>query len=89
MKRNNIDRYAERQNSIGRLILVLCLLSFYLCPIYAQNVSALNRSVTVERDFQPVIQAAGKVSTKPAVVETTIEPAPVEYSGGRSVCSTK
>ena len=80
MKRNNIDRYAERHNSIGRLILVLCLLSFYLCPIYAQNDSALNRSVTVERDFQPVIQAAGKVSTKPAVVETTIEPAPVEYS---------
>ena len=40
----------------------------------------LNRSVTVERDFQPVIQAAGKVSTKPAVVETSIEPAPIEYS---------
>lgn len=40
----------------------------------------LNRSVTVERDFQPTIQAAGKVSTKPAVVETKIDPAPVEYS---------
>ena len=47
---------------------------------FAQSDSALNRSVTVERDFQPVIQAAGKVSTKPAVIETTIEPAPVEYS---------
>lgn len=47
---------------------------------FAQQDSALNRSVTVERDFQPVIQAAGKVSTKPAVVETTIEPTPVEYS---------
>ncbi|MBR7154313.1 MAG: hypothetical protein IKD12_03280 [Paludibacteraceae bacterium] len=47
---------------------------------FAQQDSALNRSVTVERDFQPVIQAAGKVSTKPAVVETTIEPAPIEYS---------
>ena len=46
----------------------------------AQNDSTLNRSVTVERDFQPVIQDAGKVATKPAVVETTIEPAPVEYS---------
>ena len=39
---------------------------------FAQQDSALNRSVTVERDFQPVIQAAGKVSTKPAIVETTI-----------------
>ena len=46
----------------------------------AQSDSALNRSVTVERDFQPVIQAAGKVATKPAVVETTIEPTPIEYS---------
>ena len=47
---------------------------------FAQSDSALNRSVTVERDFQPVIQAAGKVSTHPAVMETTIDPAPVEYS---------
>ena len=48
--------------------------------VFAQQDSALNRSVTVERDFQPVIQAAGKVSTKPAVVETEIEPTKVEYS---------
>jgi len=47
---------------------------------FAQQDTALNRSVTVERDFQPVIQSAGKVSTKPAVVETSIEPAAVEYS---------
>jgi hypothetical protein len=47
---------------------------------FAQSDSALNRSVTVERDFQPILQAAGKIATKPAVVETTIEPAPVEYS---------
>lgn len=50
-----------------------------LCA-FAQNDSALNRSVTVERDFQPIIQSAGKVATKPAVVETDIEPAKVEYS---------
>ena len=40
----------------------------------------LNRSVTVERDFQPTIQAAGKISTKPAILETKMEAAPVEYS---------
>ncbi len=32
-----LDRFAQRQNTIGRLILVLCLLSFYLCPSYAQT----------------------------------------------------
>ena len=60
------------------VITIFCILCFL--SAYAQSDSALNRSVTVERDFQPVIQAAGKVSTKPAVVETAIEPAPVEYS---------
>ena len=68
-----------------RLYSVLCTLYSVLCILYspcvlAQNDSVLNRSVTVERDFQPVIQAAGKVTTKPEVVETTIEPTPVEYS---------
>ena len=32
------------------------------------------------RDFQPVIQAAGKIATKPAVVETNIESSQVHYS---------
>ena len=58
------------------------ILYIVLCPfvLLAQSDSALNRSVTVERDFQPIIQAAGKLATKPAVVETKIEPAKVEYS---------
>ncbi|MBO7458013.1 MAG: hypothetical protein J6T80_01995 [Paludibacteraceae bacterium] len=57
---------------------ILCIL--FSVSAFAQNDSALNRSVTVERDFQPVIQAAGKVATKPEVMETTIEPAPIEFS---------
>ena len=64
----------------NRLLCLLGVLGFLVTPALAQSDSALNRSVTVERDFQPVIQAAGKVATKPAVVETTIEPAPIEYS---------
>ena len=67
---------------------VITSLRYYVIPIalflslgaLAQNDSVLNRSVTVERDFQPVIQAAGKIATKPSVVETKIDPAPVEYS---------
>ena len=68
--------------TISRYILVFSLCSFsaaVLTPAMAQK-DTLNRSVTVERDFQPTIQAAGKVSTKPAIVETQIEPTPVEYS---------
>lgn len=68
------------KTNIYRTIFVLTLYSLFLTPLCAQNDSVLNRSVTVERDFQPVIQAAGKVATKPSVVETTIEPAPIEYS---------
>ena len=72
----------KSNNTILRITLIYGLLSIILCPLQAQNEndSALNRSVTVERDFQPVIQAAGKIATKPAVVETKMEPAPIEYS---------
>ena len=62
----------------GWIVLSIFTFQFSICQ--AQSDSALNRSVTVERDFQPVIQAAGKVSTHPAVMETSIEPAPIEYS---------
>ena len=77
MKKMNkiIDRYAQRQ-----MILVFCLLSFVLNPLLAQSDTAMNRSVTVERDFQPVIKAAGKVSAQPAVIETKVEPIEVTYS---------
>lgn len=40
----------------------------------------LNRNVTVERDFQPVISSAGIVSVKPVVVQQEFEPAEVTYS---------
>ncbi|MBQ7996724.1 MAG: hypothetical protein IJ249_03560 [Paludibacteraceae bacterium] len=90
MKNNRLDHFAQRiktallkdkrRITISKHIFVLTLYSLFLTPVNAQQDSALNRSVTVERDFQPVIQSAGKISTKPAVVETVIEPAPVEYS---------
>ena len=60
-------------------LIVITIFCLFSTASFAQD-DELNRSVTVERDFQPVIQAAGKVSTHPAVVETTIEPAPIEYS---------
>lgn len=71
--KSNITLNGYRLSVIGAALLMSATL-------FAQSDPELNRSVTVERDFQPVIQSAGKVATKPAVVETTIEPAPVEYS---------
>ena len=64
---------------LSRYMLIFILAAAAWNPVAAQS-DELNRSVTVERDFQPTIQSAGKVATKPAVVETDIEPAPVEYS---------
>lgn len=72
-----------KHTTIRQYIFVFCLLSLseaVFVPLWAQNDSVLNRSVTVERDFQPVIQAAGKVATRPAVTEMKIEPARIEYS---------
>lgn len=63
-----------------RIAVIGCWLSAIVLTAYAQNDSTFNRSVTVERDFQPIIQAAGKISVKPSIEQTTIEPAPVEYS---------
>ena len=40
----------------------------------------LNRNVTVERDFQPIISSAGIVSVKPVIVQQEFEPAEVTYS---------
>ena len=42
--------------------------------------TVLNRNVTVEREFQPVIQSAGKIDQKPTTLETNIEPTSVQYS---------
>ena len=65
------------KNNIIRYIIGLCSV---FCTLYSYAQNELDRSVTVERDFQPVIQSAGKINTQPAVVETTIEPVSVEYS---------
>ena len=67
----------------GYRLKVIAFVLFVLSPfaiMMAQSDSVLNRSVTVERDFQPVIQAAGKISTQPVIKETKIDPTPVEYS---------
>ncbi len=70
-----------KSNTINNIRIALSGLALLMSgTLFAQQDSVLHRSVTVERDFQPVIQAAGKIATKPAVVETKIEPSQVHYS---------
>lgn len=70
-----------KSNTINNIRIALSGLALLLSgTLFAQQDSALHRSVTVERDFQPVIQAAGKIATKPAIVETNIESSQVHYS---------
>lgn len=77
-----VNGYGLRVKGYWLLVIVFLLspLTSHRSPLFAQNDSVLNRSVTVERDFQPVIQAAGKVATRPAVTEMQLEPAKIEYS---------
>lgn len=59
---------------------IILLVSFSIGAVAQTQDTIFNRSVTVERDFQPVIQSAGKISTKPEVMETKIEAVKIEYS---------
>lgn len=45
----------------------------YLSAQETQKDSVVNRSVTVEREFQPIIQDAGKVITAPKEIELQVE----------------
>ena len=63
------------------LFIAICQLSILNCHLsIAQNDTTLKRIVTVERDFQPVIQSAGKINQRPNILSTEIPLAPVIYS---------
>lgn len=57
------------------LILVLAITA----SLSAQD-TVLNRSVVVERDYQPIIQDAGKVNVAPQTVQTDVPETQVQYS---------
>ena len=60
------------------LYIVVCsLAAVNLC---AQTQDTISRSVTVEREFQPVISSAGKMTVKPQRIEEQQPQASVEYS---------
>lgn len=58
---------------------ILYTLLMMSVPAVAQD-TVLNRSVVVEREFQPIIQSAGKVNTPPETVQADVPPTEVVYS---------
>ena len=61
------------------LVCLIAWLSTY--PLSAApSDTTINRSVTVERDFQPVIQSAGKINQRPSIITPEIQLTPVVYS---------
>ena len=61
------------------LVCLIAWLSTY--PLSAApSDTTINRSVTVERDFQPVIQSAGKINQRPTIITPEIQLTPVVYS---------
>lgn len=62
-------------------IRIFPLAALLLLPLLAAaQDTTLNRNVTVERDFQPIISNAGIVSVKPVIVQQEMEPVEVTYS---------
>ena len=63
------------------ILFLICQLSISNCHVLvAQNDTTLSRVVTVERDFQPAIQSAGKISQCPVILTPEIQLNPVVYS---------
>ena len=60
------------------LVSLIALLSIANCQLStAQSDTTIHRTVTVERDFQPVIQSAGKINQRPAIITPEIQLNPV------------
>ncbi len=65
------------------LLLLLCS----TCT-FAQN-DSIDRVVTVEREYQPVIQQAGKIQSQPLIYTPTLKPVEIVYSSYSSPMQTE
>lgn len=63
---------------------IIYVLTFHVlaCGVYAQSDTIVERNVTVEREFTPVIQEAGKIQTRPDVYNPAIQKQEVDYVTG-------
>jgi len=58
---------------------VLLFLITSALSLHAQD-TIRNRSVSVQREYRPVIQDAGKINSMPQVLEPNVEKSPAVYS---------
>lgn len=59
---------------------ILFILIFANMSLVAQDETTVERNVTVEREYQPVINDAGKITSNPQVLEPVITKTPARYS---------
>ncbi len=62
----------------NKYIYIVSFALLYYAPIWAQD--EIDRTVTVERDYQPTIENSDKISIQPSVSEPAGTPASVNYS---------
>ncbi|MEI7503058.1 MAG: hypothetical protein WCJ61_07225 [Paludibacter sp.] len=60
------------------IVSFLLMLSFGLSA--QKKDSIVNRNVTVEREYKPIIQDAGKINSMPKVLEPKVDKTPAKYS---------
>ncbi len=75
-----MKRRTNKMKNKLKYISLSALCALLPLTLVAQNDSVLDRNVIVEREFQPVIQHAGKLNTPLKQVETKIEPVQLTYS---------
>lgn len=59
---------------------IIFAIGLLICQLSTANDTTLSRVVTVERDFQPIIQSAGKINQRPTILQHELQLNPVVYS---------
>jgi hypothetical protein len=75
-----IKKLESRNMKTSKHITVILLFSLgFVISSQAQD-TILNRNVTVEREYRPVIHDAGKMNSLPEILEPNVEKSPATYS---------
>lgn len=77
-----LSRSNYRVATIAQQISFLGALLLLAAPLSAQtdSTATIDRSVTVEREYQPTVKAAGKLTTRPQIFSPDLQPVTVNYS---------
>ncbi len=73
-----------KKNTYIQLIAALMLAGYSAGTVAQENKTnekALNREMTLEREYDPTVQDANKVNTLPVVKEPTVTKRPIDYAG--------